>query len=472
MGCARATPAAPVQRVEPPEKVPAVQPPSAPPEVLQVSQSEYPQLRQTAEVSSSPTPPSLPGDAVGEAASLDGSCSLVRIGDSSGESVKSAIGKDAPKVGTADSLYAQALRELQRGALAAEVATEEDLNAVPTERLLSTMSCVRGSLGVTKIHFAEDDAMLLTMTNFKEQCSPGATKGSRFTWVRGEVLGCGSLGSVFCALEQAKGQVIAVKEVLINQEDETDMRFKEALEHEISIIQELKHPHIVSYLGHDYVNSCLYIYLEYMPGGSLAQVLAQFGPFEESLIAVYTRELLEGLEYLHTRRPAVLHRDVKGGNVLVGLDCKVKLSDFGCSKRHADSTLARTFKGSIPWMAPEVILHTGYGTAADVWSLGCVVVEMATGKQPWAGKFDNPMTACYRIGMSDDTPPVPASLSPTCQDFAESCLRREPLVRLSASELLLHKFVEHLVDDSIERRDVQTYLDTVPDDPELLEFVD
>merc|ERR1712125_93608 len=119
-----------------------------------------------------------------------------------------------------------------------------------------------------------------------------------------------------------------------------------------------------------------------MPGGSLAQVLSTFGPLEEGLIAVYTRDLLDGLEYLHSRKPPVLHRDIKGANVLVGLDCQVKLSDFGCSKA-AMQTMAQTFKGSIPWMAPEVINGTAYGRMADIWSFGCVVIEMAKAGSPW-----------------------------------------------------------------------------------------
>merc|ERR1712039_694191 len=133
------------------------------------------------------------------------------------------------------------------------------------------------------------------------------------------------------------------------------------------------------------MDSCLYIYLEYMPGGSLAQVLAQYGPLEEALMVPYTRELLEGLEYLHTRKPPVVHRDVKGANILVSIDCHMKLSDFGCSKRTVD-TWSLTMKGSIPWMAPEVIKHTGYGRSADIWSFGCVIIEMGFGRSPW-GKF-------------------------------------------------------------------------------------
>ena len=124
-------------------------------------------------------------------------------------------------------------------------------------------------------------------------------------------------------------------------------------------MQHLKHEHIVSYLGHDRIGEKLYIYLEHMPGGSLSKVLSQFGPLDESLIAVYTKQLVMGLVYLHTQDPPILHRDIKGANILVDLDCHVKLSDFGCSKRSAE-TMAHTVKGTIHWMAPEVMMQTGY----------------------------------------------------------------------------------------------------------------
>merc|ERR1719238_1555486 len=112
------------------------------------------------------------------------------------------------------------------------------------------------------------------------------------------------------------------------------------------------------------MNSALYIYLEYMAGGSVAHALSEFGSFDESLISMYSRELLLGLDYLHTQQPIVLHRDIKGANILVGLDCRVKLSDFGCSKR-TTSTLSKSLRGSIPWMAPEVIQQSGYGRMAE-----------------------------------------------------------------------------------------------------------
>merc|ERR1719401_1171248 len=142
---------------------------------------------------------------------------------------------------------------------------------------------------------------------------------------------------------------------------------------------------------------------------------------------------------MHTRDPYVVHRDIKGANVLVGEDCRPKLADFGCSKR-TDQTLTHTMRGSIPWMAPEVIAHSRYGRAADIWSFGCLVIEMATAETPW-GSFDNLMAAMIKIGMSMEMPAMPEELSPSCRGFIKRCLQREPRKRLSATELLHEDFV-------------------------------
>lgn len=268
-----------------------------------------------------------------------------------------------------------------------------------------------------------------------------AVRGSKFTWVRGEVIGTGTMGNVFKALDQKNGQIIAVKELGL---EDGEMKFLKALENEIDIIKDLRHPRIVSFFGSDLIDNNLYVYLEYMPGGSVAQVIADFGALDESLIVSYTRDLVEGLEYLHTREPPVLHRDIKGANILVGLDCRVKLTDFGCSKRTEESK-SKSMRGSIPWMAPEVITSSGAGRKADIWSLGCVIIEMATAKQPWGG-FDNHMAAMYKIGISKATPAVPDFLSPCAKDFICNCTRRVPDERWSATELMSHEFVKPVID--------------------------
>jgi len=315
-------------------------------------------------------------------------------------------------------------------------------------------SCIRGEHGVLGVSISHNQATLSLARAAQLAVtlrSSTATRGTGRKWTRGETIGQGSLGLVFEAMDHSTGEVFAVKEMAINVADADDVKLKDALENEINICAALEHPNIVKYFGHDYMDSRLYIYLEYCVGGSMSGVLKQFGLFEESLIQVYVRDLLMGLAYLHTREPPVVHRDIKGANVLMAEDAsmeqdlRAKLSDFGCSKR-AMQTLSVTMKGSIPWMAPEVIRSTGYGRAADIWSFGCVLVEMASAKSPW-GKFDNPMAAMCRIGMSKETPPVPEQLSDLCKDLIGQCLQRDPISRPTATALLEHGFLrEKLLD--------------------------
>jgi serine/threonine protein kinase len=303
--------------------------------------------------------------------------------------------------------------------------------------LLSNLSCSHGPGGVTALSVSQ-----CNLAAFKEEAdSLEAVEETSedLSWRRGEVIGHGSLGSVFTALNQSTGQIFAVKEVRIDARDKADLKFRESLENEIKLYKEMQHPRIVSYLGHGKVENNLYIYLEYMAGGSIRQVLSQFGAFDESLIATYTLDIVQGLDYLHTLDPPVLHRDVKGANILVGLESRVKLSDFGCSKRSKD-TLAMSMRGSIPWMSPEVISQTGCGRRSDVWSLGCVVIEMATAKHPW-GSFDNPLVAMRKIGMSTETPPLPKTVSDVCRAFMGVCTQRDKNLRPLAGALLEHEFI-------------------------------
>mmetsp|Transcript_13506 Transcript_13506/g.31780 ORF Transcript_13506/g.31780 Transcript_13506/m.31780 type:complete len:399 (+) Transcript_13506:94-1290(+) len=315
----------------------------------------------------------------------------------------------------------------------------------------AALQCSLGFDGtVTGISLAAsvDDALSFVSTGPVQNDAPCAIQGSAFSWVRGEVIGQGSLGRVFKGLDQATGRIIAVKEILVDARQVNGLppKEKEALENEVNIVKDLRHPRIVSYLGHDYIDHCLYVYMEYMPGGSLAKVLSQFGAFAESLILPFSKEILEGLDYLHTRSPPVVHRDLKGSNLLVGIDCRVKLSDFGCSKREID-TMSRTMKGSVQWMAPEVIRQEGNGRPADIWSFGCVVIEMATGKVPW-GQFDNHMAGMVRIGLSDETPPLPETLSQECLSFICRCVQRDPSERPPAAELLDDPLIRDILLDS------------------------
>ncbi|CAJ1459942.1 unnamed protein product, partial [Effrenium voratum] len=295
---------------------------------------------------------------------------------------------------------------------------KEAVERQPTAQLATggeavTLTCTRGAAGVAQIQVQGPREENLAAAN--------ELKLDPKTLQRGENIG--SFGSVFKAMHSETGLVIAVKEVHIDVQHQPDERLKVQLENEIDLMRSLRHPHIVSYYGCHWSDGHLQMYLEYMAGGSLSQVLSNFGPLEENLMAQYTRrakeigltqQLLSGLapktrlEYLHTQNPYILHRDIKGANVLVGVDSLVKLADFGCSKR-AKETTSVSIQGSIPWMAPEVLTHSRFGRAGDIWSFGCLVIEMAAADAPW-GHFDNLMAAILKIGMSGELPPIPARL--------------------------------------------------------------
>lgn len=259
-------------------------------------------------------------------------------------------------------------------------------------------------------------------------------------WRQGEEIGSGSYGHVYTAQCKSTGHIFAVKVAKIHNDD--DKKLCEKLQQELDICKNLRHRHIVECLGHEFVNHRLYIYLEYVPGGSLRRMVNEYGPLEGPLLGKAARGMLKGLNYLHKRNPPVVHRDLKGANVLIDLQFCVKLADFGCSKCDA---MSRSFSkvGSIHWVAPEVLQDAGHGRRADIWSLGCVLIEIATAADPWgAGAFDNIMQAMFVIASSERTPPIPDVLPESARSLVGQCLRRSPEERPCASQLLRDPFIQ------------------------------
>ncbi|KAG4954482.1 hypothetical protein JHK82_040068 [Glycine max] len=166
----------------------------------------------------------------------------------------------------------------------------------------------------------------------------------------------------------------------------------------------------------------------YVSGGSIHKLLQEYGPFKESLVKCYTRQILHALAYLHARN--TVHRDIKGSNILVDPNGIIKVADFGMAK-HVTSSTVHSFQPH--WMAPEkifiwVILNTScIGLAFDVWNLGCTIIEMATTKPPWS-KYKG-VAAMFKIANSNDYPQIPSHLSEDAQFFLKLCLQRDPLIQ-------------------------------------------
>ncbi|KAF8365051.1 hypothetical protein HHK36_032933 [Tetracentron sinense] len=216
--------------------------------------------------------------------------------------------------------------------------------------------------------------------------SPGRAEtptspGSR--WKKGRMLGRGTFGHVYVGFNSESGEMCAMKEVTLFSDDAKSKESAKQLGQEISLLSRLRHQNIVQYYGSETVDDKLYIYLEYVSGGSIYKLLQDYGQFGELVIRSYTQQILSGLAYLHAKN--TVHRDIKGANILVDPNGRVKLADFGMAKHITGQSGPLSFKGSPYWMAPEVIKNSnGCNLAVDIWSLGCTVLEMATSKPPWS----------------------------------------------------------------------------------------
>ncbi|KAI8643959.1 kinase-like domain-containing protein [Parasitella parasitica] len=274
---------------------------------------------------------------------------------------------------------------------------------------------------------------------------------NKMVWMRGNLIGRGSFGRVYHAYNIATGEWFAVKQVdaVVTQSDKRNVALQEAsdaLYREILLLKDLDHVNIVQYLGYNLnmEEGHIYIFLEYVPGGSISSLLSEYKCLDESLTKFFTRQILQGLHYLHKRH--ILHRDIKGGNVLIDNDGVCKITDFGLSKnQQQDSNGAydghsshTQMKGTLYWMAPEVLTNK-YSAKVDVWSLGCTVLEMITGEHPWMELTT--LAALYQIGLHN-APAIPENISDEAKDFLGQCLRIKPEDRPTATELLAHPFVQ------------------------------
>ncbi|KAF3448581.1 hypothetical protein FNV43_RR09294 [Rhamnella rubrinervis] len=273
--------------------------------------------------------------------------------------------------------------------------------------------------------------------------SPGRAEnptspGSR--WKKGRLLGRGTFGHVYLGFNSESGEMCAMKEVIVFSDDAKLRESAQQLGQEIALLSRLRHPNIVQYYGSETVDDKLYIYLEYVSGGSIYKLLQDYGQFGEIAIRSYTQQILSGLAYLHAKN--TVHRDIKGANILVDPNGRVKLADFGMAMHITGQSCPLSFKRSPYWMAPEVIKNSnGCNLAVDIWSLGCTVLEMATTTPPWS-QYEG-IAAMFKIGNSKELPVIPDHLSEDGKNFVKLCLHRNPLNRPTAFQLLEHPFVRN-----------------------------
>uniref|UniRef100_A0A8C1XM97 Mitogen-activated protein kinase kinase kinase 4 n=1 Tax=Cyprinus carpio TaxID=7962 RepID=A0A8C1XM97_CYPCA len=267
-----------------------------------------------------------------------------------------------------------------------------------------------------------------------------------FKWQRGNKIGEGQYGKVYTCINVDTGELMAMKEIRFQPNDHKTI--KETAD-ELKIFEGIKHPNLVRYFGVELHREEMYIFMEYCDEGTLEEV-SRLG-LQEHVIRLYSKQITTAINVLHEH--GIVHRDIKGANIFLTSSGLIKLGDFGCSVKLKNN--AQTMPGEVnstlgtaAYMAPEVITRAkgeGHGRAADIWSLGCVLIEMVTGKRPWH-EYEHNFQIMYKVGMGHK-PPIPEKLSTEGKDFLDHCLESEPKQRWTASALLDHPFVKVCTDE-------------------------
>lgn len=178
------------------------------------------------------------------------------------------------------------------------------------------------------------------------------------------------------------------------------------------------------------------IVLEFLECGSLGAIVKNSGPLDEYLVTQLVKQILAGLKYIHSKN--IIHRDIKGGNLLIIKSGTVKLADFGLAVL-ADNIKTHSLAGSPYWMAPEVIKEEDIITSAcDIWSLGATIIELITTKPPYWG-YDV-VSATFSI-LNDDMPVIPDNITSNLKDFLMKCFVKDPKKRATINDLLKHTWI-------------------------------
>lgn len=287
--------------------------------------------------------------------------------------------------------------------------------------------------------------------------------GDGVAWFRGPMIGKGSFGSVFLAtLKKPKSKFRCLPSVMAVKSAEVSV--SGSIQKEREVLSNVgRCNHVIRCFGEETTigenGGMVYnLLLEYGSGGTLTDVIKKSGGrgLPESEVRHYTRSVLGGIYHIHEY--GYVHCDLKPENILLvpnnrsgTAEFRAKIGDLGLAKRSKHSKKRKLdpyWRGTPMYLSPEAVSESIQEHPCDIWALGCIVLEMLTGKPPWGGPQDfDTDELLRRIAEGHELPKIPNEISIEAKNFLKGCFVRKPMFRLTAEMLLNQPFVEGLIDD-------------------------
>jgi len=249
----------------------------------------------------------------------------------------------------------------------------------------------------------------------------------------GKPLGQGKFGNVYLAREKESKFIVALK-VLFKQRL-VQHKVEHQLRREIEIQSRLRHPNILRLYGFFHDAEKVYLLLEFAPKGEMYSEMSKILKYDEPTAAMHVHDVASALEYLHSKH--IIHRDIKPENLLLSMDGRVKLADFGWSV-HAPENRRETVCGTPDYLAPEMLEGKQHDHGVDIWSLGVLMFEFLTGRPPFEARTQEEVyKKICRIDFS-----YPSIISKHARDLIGKLLVKDPTKRLPLKEVPDHIWIK------------------------------
>ena len=288
---------------------------------------------------------------------------------------------------------------------------------------------------MAKIEINEVKNRFLPISESVKQGLEPEPKITDFTIIK--ELGAGSFGHVYLVTHKKTKVNYAIK--AIDKRNKTNIEEKPYFRREVEVMYKIHHPNVVKLFGHFEDNNYCYFIMEYIPIGNLFGIIPKDKKkrISSQIVASLMKDIISAVYFLHNMNPPIIHRDIKPENVLLAEKLTAKLTDFGWSNYIQEDEKRTTVCGTPIYLAPEIIKEQGHDEKVDIWCIGVLLFELATGTVPFPGNdIETLESNILKLKIQ-----WPKDINIEAKNLISKILKLDPNARISLPEMLNHHFI-------------------------------